>query len=1039
MALTIDYTRTPYRITLPLSDLTFIVGVQYNLEVDTFWDLLADYSDSELGIMYPPLYRRIPATTSTPSITEIDENYYDFEFEEGLYSVNVIDGNTNIRDVEVKNQVSVNTNNTTGFIDPKFLQFTTYESGVWVQADSGYTGTFYPVGTPSQPVNNIMDAIAIAIDKGFEIIHIKGTYTIVDTDVVDGFILQGISATKSGLIIPPDAIVRNCVFRECTLNGTLDGGNDASLCNIGDLNYLDGSLIDCSLSGTIILSGSQANFLRCYSAIAGGGFNETAIIDLDGFGTNLIIRDYHGGIKLINHSGAPDSVSIDMSSGRVILDSTIETGEYTIRGIGTVEDNSLNGATVYIQILDANILNRAAFVNEAVHLRNGSPDSGTTFPVGVPFKPVNNLVDAITIARRENLTKIEVIGFFVTSGTENLDGITLFGGSGSGNVLGLTAGTSTVSSGFSQLIMYGELGGLSRIENCVLGVQGLGGFTQCEGRIIDSIINSTNGIVQKSNGLGTLFDNCSFLTENNLQVPIDANGKSFSLRQTTGNILILNKTDTETSQLHLNGATVELDASCTNGSFIINGNSEVIDNSGGTVVVDNTVHGTQIQEILADTNELQLNQGSVDLTPVQTVVDAILIDTNELQLNQGDWATATGFSTFDSTINPVTTDTVSRNASKADVSALSTFDPTTDTITQLTDYTESALPKIRSILVDTSELQSNYFKPALDVVANVETVANTLDMRGTDNALIAANYVLPDNTSISSILTDTNELQLNQVDVNLTPLQVAVDFILQDTAAILVDTNELQSSQNAVDLVPLQTTVNAILQDTNELQLNQGIVDLSPIQNTLDAILIDTNQLQLNQGQWVTATGFVTNTTMTGLYNNLIAEHNSTQSAISGIVIPPSLDADGIHIALDSYANKDTFKADVSALPNDVNVISINGVVVTSIEEFRADTTGLLVDLAPVTNAIAALNDFNPVTDTVSRVALVDTTTANTDMRGTDNVIFDYTNIDDIHVSLNLDRNNPMSYTATQVSSADSSIIVNITENNTNDYTFTRA
>ena len=35
--------------------------------------------------------------------------------------------------------------------------------------------------------------------------------------------------------------------------------------------------------------------------------------------------------------------------------------------------------------------------------------------------------------------------------------------------------------------------------------------------------------------------------------------------------------------------------------------------------------------------------------------------------------------------------------------------------------------------------------------------------------------------------------------------------------------------------------------------------------------------------------------------------------------------------------------------------------------------------------AIAALNDFDPATDVVARVTLVDTTTANTDMRGTDN------------------------------------------------------
>lgn len=60
-----------------------------------------------------------------------------------------------------------------------------------------------------------------------------------------------------------------------------------------------------------------------------------------------------------------------------------------------------------------------------------------------------------------------------------------------------------------------------------------------------------------------------------------------------------------------------------------------------------------------------------------------------------------------------------------------------------------------------------------------------------------------------------------------------------------------------------------------------------------------------------------------------------------------------VHAWLDSYLNKDDWK-DGS------------------------------VDLTPVIDLINGLNDFNPATDTVARVTLVDTTTTNTDMRGTD-------------------------------------------------------
>lgn len=115
MAISVDYTTTPFTIEIPQSDLTLISGTQYELNVDTFWNLLRSYSDSEEGVVQPVTYSRVAADPSgTPSITNVNDDYYQLQFEDGLYSVNVVGGNTNIRTVEVKNQVSVNTNNTAG-------------------------------------------------------------------------------------------------------------------------------------------------------------------------------------------------------------------------------------------------------------------------------------------------------------------------------------------------------------------------------------------------------------------------------------------------------------------------------------------------------------------------------------------------------------------------------------------------------------------------------------------------------------------------------------------------------------------------------------------------------------------------------------------------------------------------------------------------------------------------------------------------------------------------------------------------------------
>jgi hypothetical protein len=127
MAITVDWSSQPYLITFSQSDLTFIGGTRYEITANKMWELLRDFSDSPEGFPFPITYRRIPATAATPPITEINDPAYAAQFQDGAYSVDIINGNTNFRDVEVKNTVSVGTNNTTGFVDIASDQLTLIE------------------------------------------------------------------------------------------------------------------------------------------------------------------------------------------------------------------------------------------------------------------------------------------------------------------------------------------------------------------------------------------------------------------------------------------------------------------------------------------------------------------------------------------------------------------------------------------------------------------------------------------------------------------------------------------------------------------------------------------------------------------------------------------------------------------------------------------------------------------------------------------------------------------------------------------------
>lgn len=172
-------------------------------------------------------------------------------------------------------------------------------------------------------------------------------------------------------------------------------------------------------------------------------------------------------------------------------------------------------------------------------------------------------------------------------------------------------------------------------------------------------------------------------------------------------------------------------------------------------------NSTQLAAIVADTDELQTNQGNwltatgfsthsaadvrTEMDSNSTQLAAIVADTNELQTNQGDWATAD----------------VSGLATAA---ALATVDNNVDLILEDTGTTIPA--QIGSL---------NNFDPANDTVANVtlvDTVTTNTDMRGTDNALLAASA--PANFSDLAITVTTGRVTVG-TNTDKTGYSVASD------------------------------------------------------------------------------------------------------------------------------------------------------------------------------------------------------------------------------------------------------------------------
>jgi hypothetical protein len=140
----------------------------------------------------------------------------------------------------------------------------------------------------------------------------------------------------------------------------LDGDTHVEDCIIENLTFVSGVIERCILNAgnTVLGGGETAHFIDCKSGVPGVA---THIIDCGGAGQPLAMRNYNGGIKIINKTG-PESVSIDLNSGQVILsDTTVTNGTIVIRGVGKLIDENgdrirsgnFNGATIVNELIDS--------------------------------------------------------------------------------------------------------------------------------------------------------------------------------------------------------------------------------------------------------------------------------------------------------------------------------------------------------------------------------------------------------------------------------------------------------------------------------------------------------------------------------------------------------------------------------------------------------------------------------------------------------------------------------------------------------------
>lgn len=266
---------------------------------------------------------------------------------------------------------------------------------------------------------------------------------------------------------------------------------------------------------------------------------------------------------------------------------TFEDGQYAVNLTGA---NSNVGDVVNVNQVSVRSQNSAGLISSpdieyssfggGVTIDVTSPYNGTTFPVGTPQEPVNNLSDAKLIAEYRGFSTFFIIGDITFDPGDNIDGYIVIGQNPVKTRITLSAGISSIGCEFKEATIDGVLDGNSFIRNCTIE-----NLTYVEGQIRDCVLvgtitlagNSTTNILGCWDGIAG---------DGKPTIDMGGSGQPLTVGAYSGELELVNKTGLDKVSIDLLAGAVEIDPSVVAGEIYIRGVGTLVDNSGPDVVVD---------------------------------------------------------------------------------------------------------------------------------------------------------------------------------------------------------------------------------------------------------------------------------------------------------------------------------------------------------------------------------------------------------------------------------------------------------------------
>ena len=441
-------------------------------------------------------------------------------------------------------------------------------NGTAVSNGNGYQGS---------PFNNFPDAIGALDDRNLTHIEILGNVTL-DRNI-DGFTVTG---ENLPIFDMNNFSVGSANFIKMVLTGTQNGGYPfLETCGMQNATGVNGQANVIALGGSIKVADGCNVLFNNVTPIAA---NSDIEVDFVNATTGAVdFENAHGDFIIKNMTNASDIFEINFLSGKITIDSSCTAGTIIMNGTADwLNPEYSGGATIENRLINPEGVQFSEFVDGTVYIDVNEPTSGTFFPHGTVRLPCNNDIDAKVVYQANNIRKVKIETN--TTLTTDHDDIKFFGRSPRTTTLTVGSGVSTNNCEFQNMLLTGTLTGNTYITQVALkNVTGLiGHFEQC---VIREGTNTLGGA-----GIG-MFNKCVAVSAPNpgTDIPIldcAGSGQGVAFREFCGEIKIINKTGPEPMSLALNGARVELDATVTGGNIRVYGVGELIDNSGGTAVVD---------------------------------------------------------------------------------------------------------------------------------------------------------------------------------------------------------------------------------------------------------------------------------------------------------------------------------------------------------------------------------------------------------------------------------------------------------------------